>query len=370
MQKINYGIVIGRFNPPHLGHFHLIESAISKSDYVIVVNGSYKSAHNPKKLLNEDEIQKIILASVSQPEKLIFVNVRDNLYDDQEWVLDIRKQIKWVAAQAMVVTQNTYTIYGFTKDQTSQYLKWFPMYKSEEVSPYSLIINHGNSEIIHATNLREHMYRTWHICKNHFNSNPLDYGHLLRPYMEARMGKDAFETMMNLLDYNRLEWITEEFEHYEKYKEIWKAAPFPPIFVTCDSVVISNGCVLVIRRKDSPGRGCYALPGGFLNTDEKIKDGILRELKEETKIRIPPGKLIGSLNTIEVFDAPGRSLRGRTITNAGLFVLDEQELPKVVGADDAEKAEWVPLENLKHLEGNFFEDHYHIIRHMMKFVNI
>ena len=77
------------------------------------------------------------------------------------------------------------------------------------------------------------------------------------------MGKDAFETMMNLLDYNRLEWITEEFEHYEKYKEIWKAAPFPPFSVTCDSVVISNGCVLVIRRKDSPGRGCYALPGAF-----------------------------------------------------------------------------------------------------------
>ena len=369
MQKMKYGIVIGRFNPPHLGHIHLIESALAKSDYVIVVNGSFKAAHNPKKLLNETEIQKIILASVSAPEKIIFVNVRDNLYDDQEWVLDVRKQIKWVAYQAVVPTENTYTIYGFTKDQTSQYLKWFPLYKSSEVEPFHYTDN-GKTEMIHATNLRNFMYKTWSICKSEYNSDTVQFESMVKNYLVSRMGIKAFDAMFETFDYNRLDWITEEYEHYEKYKEMWSVAPYPPIFVTCDSVVFSNGCVLVIRRKESPGRGCYALPGGFLNHNEKVRDGILRELNEETKIRIPPGKLNGSLKAIEVFDAPGRSLRGRTITHAGLFILDEQELPKVVGSDDAEKAEWVPLENLNQLEGNFFEDHFHIIRSMMKFAKI
>lgn len=366
MKNIKYGIVIGRFNPPHLGHFHLIEAALSKSDYVIVVNGSYKAAYSPKKLLNENEIQTIIRAGVSAPNKLIFVNVRDNLYDDQDWVLNVRKQVKWVAAQCTEPNTHTFTIFGYDKDHTSQYLKWFPLYDVHEVQS-SVNDSHGN--VIHATDIRNFMYKTWDIVTSEYGANPLDFEEMVSKYLNSVMGMHAYNALMDILDYNRLSWITEEYNHYQSYKKAWENAPYAPVFVTCDAVVISNGCVLVIKRKDSPGRGCWALPGGFLNTNEKIKDGIIRELKEETKIRIPPGKLIGSLKTIEVFDAPGRSQRGRTITHAGLFILDENELPKIVGSDDAESATWIPLENIGALEGNFFEDHYHIVRHMMKFVN-
>lgn len=367
MNTINYGIVIGRFNPPHLGHLHLIESALTNSDYVIVVNGSYKAAYSPKKLLNEDEIKSIILSGVSKPEKLIFVNVRDNLYDDQDWVLNVRKQIKWVATQPVEQTKNNFTIYGFTKDQSSQYLKWFPLYKTVEVEP---LVHNGVLEIIHATDIRNFMFETWNKCKELYDGHQNTYMKMISNFLIERMGINGYNSLMDVLDYKRLDWLTTEYNHYQSYKKAWSNAPYAPVFVTCDAVVISNGYVLVIKRKDSPGKDCFALPGGFLNPNEKIRDGIIRELKEETKIRIPPGKLVGSLKTIEVFDAPGRSLRGRTITHAGLFILDEQELPKIVGSDDAASAHWIPLENINAYESEFFEDHSHIIKHMLKFVNI
>ncbi len=54
-------------------------------------------------------------------------------------------------------------------------------------------------------------------------------------------------------------------------------------------------------------------------------------------------------------------MRGRTITNAGLIVLEETKIPKVKASDDAMGAIWMPLDMLSRLEDKFFEDHYHII---------
>jgi bifunctional NMN adenylyltransferase/nudix hydrolase len=63
-----------------------------------------------------------------------------------------------------------------------------------------------------------------------------------------------------------------------------------------------------------------------------------------------------------VFDAPGRSQRGRTITHAIHISLDDGEwnLPKVKGSDDAECARWIPISALNSEE--IFEDHYDIIQ--------
>jgi bifunctional NMN adenylyltransferase/nudix hydrolase len=79
----------------------------------------------------------------------------------------------------------------------------------------------------------------------------------------------------------------------EKYKESWKAAPFPPTFVTVDAVVVQSGHVLLVKRKAMPGAGLWALPGGFLNQEETLLDGAIRELKEETKIKVPVPVLKG-----------------------------------------------------------------------------
>ena len=118
----------------------------------------------------------------------------------------------------------------------------------------------------------------------------------------------------------------------------------------------------MIKRKSAPGEGLYALPGGFLNQNERIVDGAIRELKEETKIKVPDKVLIGSIKAKEVFDAPDRSLRGRTITHAFYIELDDITPPKVKGSDDALVAEWIPLSNISGMQDKLFEDHGAIIQ--------
>ena len=348
------GVFIGRFNPPHLGHLSVIEEALSNNDKLIIVIGSHKTTFSPRKLLSTEQVQNIILAGVSDPSRIEFASVRDNLYSDNEWVIDVRKQINYICSK--IYDENKIiSLYGFSKDQTSQYLKWFPFYHTIEALPF---VN-GGGELLHASDIRELIYK---------NSKSLDinipYGNLPVSGLELTMGKPmATQFITELLSDNleRVLWISDEYWHYKSYKDAWSKAPYAPTFVTGDAVVFCNGCVLLIKRKFSPGKGCYALPGGFINQNETVKACILRELAEETKIDVPPAKLANSLKEIVLFDAPSRSMRGRTITNAGLIVLEETKIPKVKASDDAMGAIWMPLDMISRLEDKFFEDHFYII---------
>ena len=119
------------------------------------------------------------------------------------------------------------------------------------------------------------------------------------------------------------------------------------------------GHVLLVERGGEYGRGLYALAGGFLDKNETLLDCALRELQEETGLIINPNALKSS----HTFDAPERSTRGRTITTVFYFELMGDDLPDVVGGDDASRAFWLPLGEL---DGRMmFEDHYSIITKML-----
>ena len=122
----------------------------------------------------------------------------------------------------------------------------------------------------------------------------------------------------------------------------------------------------MVKRRAEPGKGLRALPGGYVNanTDKSVRDAAIRELREETGIKVPAPVLQGSIVRSQVFDAIDRSPRGRIITHAFLIMLGAQtELPKVKGADDAEKAKWVPLNDVR--SDQCFEDHFEIIQNMV-----
>ena len=99
------------------------------------------------------------------------------------------------------------------------------------------------------------------------------------------------------------------------------------------------------------------------NTDRTVEDAALRELKEETLIKVPLPVLRGSIVRSKVFDAIDRSPRGRIITHAFYILLPDGDLPKVKGSDDAEKARWIPIAEIKPEE--CFEDHFEIISHFI-----
>jgi bifunctional NMN adenylyltransferase/nudix hydrolase len=172
--------------------------------------------------------------------------------------------------------------------------------------------------------------------------------------LDAFKMEDTFRTLL------------EETEYLAEYPKQWGKGPF----VTADAVVVQSGHILLVERGRLPGKGLLAVPGGFVDPGERIRDAAIRELREETGIsdgkgQIPPAMLASFIedSRTRVFDAPNRSLRGRIITHAFLFRLPERrQLFKVKGGDDAAQARWFRLGDLQ--PNMFFEDHWSIIEQM------
>lgn len=118
--------------------------------------------------------------------------------------------------------------------------------------------------------------------------------------------------------------------------------PYPRPSVTCDVVVFTmradDLAVLLVKRKEEPFKGAWALPGGFVNENEALERAASRELYEET------GLTGARLEQLGAFGDPGRDPRGHTITVAYVtFVVAEA---RVAAGDDAAAVEWHAFKNL------------------------
>jgi bifunctional NMN adenylyltransferase/nudix hydrolase len=158
-----------------------------------------------------------------------------------------------------------------------------------------------------------------------------------------------------------------EYEFIKKYRKSWEAAPYPPTFVTVDTCVIQSGHVLLVTRGEQPGKGLLALPGGFVEQNEKLVDAAVRELKEETSIQLSDAQLYGSICDKEIFDHPNRSLRGRTITTCFLLKLrDGFALPKLKGQKgEVQKVKFYPIAEVQDKPWLWFEDHHAMFSTML-----
>lgn len=120
--------------------------------------------------------------------------------------------------------------------------------------------------------------------------------------------------------------------------------PYPRPSVTADVVAFTmradDLAVLLIKRKDEPFKGCWALPGGFVNENEALDRAAARELHEETGLTVHPSKL----EQLGAFGDPGRDPRGHTVTVA--FVTFRATETSINPGDDAIEAAWHPLRAL------------------------
>jgi len=119
---------------------------------------------------------------------------------------------------------------------------------------------------------------------------------------------------------------------------------YPRPAVTADCIVITGEAkpkVLLIQRGDQPFKGGWAFPGGFMNMDETTEQCAIRELEEETGLKVSKVNQIGAYSKVE------RDPRGRTVTVAYLAIVDAPIA--VNGQDDASKAQWFPLSALPEL---------------------
>ena len=116
---------------------------------------------------------------------------------------------------------------------------------------------------------------------------------------------------------------------------------YPRPAVTADCVVMTKESVpqvLLIQRGADPYKGCWAFPGGFMNMDETTEQCAIRELEEETGLKVSEVHQIGAYSKVD------RDPRGRTITVAYLAIIDFPQMVK--GQDDAAKAQWFPVDAL------------------------
>ncbi|PIE03474.1 MAG: hypothetical protein CSA81_01970 [Acidobacteria bacterium] len=124
-------------------------------------------------------------------------------------------------------------------------------------------------------------------------------------------------------------------------------ADYPKPSLTSDAVVLTGTghqmSVLLIERGNQPCVNQLAFPGGFANQGEPILITCLRELEEETGLKIHPHHAI----PLSLRCKPGRDPRGWTVSQPFLFWLEEAK--PVQGLDDARSAEWVPLSAVKTL---------------------
>ena len=130
---------------------------------------------------------------------------------------------------------------------------------------------------------------------------------------------------------------------------------YPRPSVTVDVVLftIREGelALLMIRRKNPPFKGHWALPGGFVDENESLEHAAARELREETGVRQT------ALAQLGAFGDPGRDPRGHTVSVAFYAVVPSPK--RAVAADDAAEARWVAISDLARSDVAF--DHTKII---------
>ena len=119
---------------------------------------------------------------------------------------------------------------------------------------------------------------------------------------------------------------------------------YPRPEVTVDCVVMTNETtpkVLLVQRGIEPYKDCWAFPGGFMNMDETTEQCAIRELEEETDLKVSGLHQIGAYSEVDC------DPRGRTITVAYIAIIDSPL--EVKGQDDAARAEWFPIDKLPKL---------------------
>ena len=123
--------------------------------------------------------------------------------------------------------------------------------------------------------------------------------------------------------------------------------------LTVDGLIVKNDKILLVKRKNEPFKGNWALPGGFVEYGEKVEDAVIREIIEETGFKTKIKKLIG------VYSDPKRDPRGHTITVAYLLEITDGKLEF---GDDASDAKFFNLKKLPKLSF----DHNLIIKDMLR----
>jgi bifunctional NMN adenylyltransferase/nudix hydrolase len=335
----DYAVFIGRFQPFHQAHAQVIEHGFKIADKVIVLVGS---SNRPRSLRNPftfDERAGMILdwwvKACSPNVSLMDLTVAplpDAAYDDAEWVEHVQHAVRNTTATHVAPR---IALIGSDKDNSTFYLRLFPQWKFEAAEIVAVQGAKTNASAIRSV---------------YFEAG--DHLHEVKAWLSETTEK----FLVTWRDNKTYAELMAEQARIHDYRAMYGVGPF----TTVDTVVVQSGHVLLIERGDN---GQLALPGGFLNADETLIQGALRELAEETGLEIAQVEVPFLLRAQHTFDDVHRDPRARIITTGFLLELPPGVLPAVNGSDDAVAAKWVPIAELR--TDAMYSDHAFIIRHLL-----
>lgn len=377
-KKYDVAGVIGRFQGVQEGHLNVLATALGAAERVKVLIGSANVARDTRNPFTYSERRNVLEACVAEkfPKdvgRVTYAGINDTPYDKPAWITRINNEVR-AASDAL---RPRIALVGNIRDQTSEYLTWFPAWD------YLPVTDSGSN----ATALRKAFFAgSVNFNAKGWEDAGFDWSRVPQPtidFLQQFRGREVYPYLMKQLAAEAA------------YKKQWGPGPFQ----TVDPVIIKGDHLLMIERGGLEGTGSIGLPGGFLNPGERLLWAAAREGIEETGLFIsdedmpafeaylqachqalvdktaqPPTpafmtKAIEMLVSYQKgdgvrFDDPNRSRRGHLITEAFLFQLpDGHGLPRVKGMDDAKAAFWKPTSEVRPAET--FEDHAHIADFMI-----
>ena len=324
-------VVCARFQPPHCSHFEAIEFGLSQVGHVVVLCFGANESRSLNSPWSTDERELLIRAGLPAASSVDVVFLEDVRYDREAWSRRAEKLVNDCTGAATKIGVIADRSPG--RDRMPLPVKW---------TLFDRACAFGRDERA----LREHLL--WSEEEIPWQDLETD--------LPERVGAE----LRRFAAKERYAQLRDEAAFIKSFKASWSAAPHPPVFVTVDALVLWSEAVLLIRRRQAPGTGLWALPGGFVDQAETLADACVRELYEETGLKLDPA----GITDRHVFDAPDRSLRGRTVTHVFRLDLDAAAPPPdVCGRDDAEQACWVRRDEIR--AEAMFEDHYAILQVML-----
>lgn len=350
--KHRLAVFIGRFQPFHIGHLDVIESALTQADSMLLLVGSAYRPRSWKNPFTYSERRAFIRASTSDLGKPVETfPLVDTLYNDRAWISNVRTAVTLHMRRAGLDPDQTQVVLtGFEKDKSSRYLGWFPTWEMLSAAPKM-----HDGVILNATDLREHL----------FLGHGDDAGRLSK-----RFGLKQLAPVLDWMAQNPapVAAIRDEgafiSQYQGKLKEAEAVFGYAIPINTADAVVVQSGHILLVQRDLQPGKGLWALPGGHIDPGETSLQAAIRELYEEAGLDMPKGAMQGRLRERKVFDHPERSEKGWVRTEAFVFELqDRAQMEKVKSGSDAAQARWVPITEIT--PDTMFEDHFDIIQSLI-----
>lgn len=119
--------------------------------------------------------------------------------------------------------------------------------------------------------------------------------------------------------------------------------------VAVGAVVVHNGALLLIRRRNPPEAGRWSVPGGRVRFGEPIWEAVVREVREETGIEVTAERLLGWVERIGDRELESGS-PGHHFVILDFAATPLEADPAPCPGDDASDAAWVPLADLAEVD--------------------